>query len=164
MELTYHPLAANNLLFGVSNFFVLPLPSMWELMRGPFDPEVDRQAKRDDISWVQEGRAMYLLTHRGYRLTIELQIAVKPRSTPPRAPSNTMGWRRGRIELGGHRAEYVMGEQWRGWWPRQRVGVLRTAFYCDALGRGIGIELIGEGGEVAHLQELLQALSHLQCH
>ena len=164
MELTYHPLAANNLLFGVSNFFVLPLPSMWELIRGPFDPEVDRQAKRDDISWVQEGRAMYLLTHRGYRLTIELQIEVKPRSTPPRAPSNTMGWRRGRIELGGHRAEYVMGEQGRGWWPRQRVGVLRTAFYCDALGRGIGIELIGEGGEVAHLQELLQALSHLQCH
>jgi hypothetical protein len=75
-----------------------------------------------------------------------------------------MGWRRGRVELGGHRAEYVMGEQWRGWWPRQRVGVLRTAFYCDALGRGIGIELSAEGGEVARLQELLQALSHLQCH
>ena len=164
MELTYHPLAANNFLFGVSNFFVLPLPPMWELIRGPFDPEVDRQAKRDDISWVQEGRAMYLLTHRGYRVTVELQIEVKPRSTPPRAPSNIIGWTRGHIEIGGHRAEYVMGEQRRGWWARQRVGVLRTAFYCDALGRGIGIELIGEGGEVAHLQELLQALSQLQCH
>src|SRR5919201_2027046 len=97
VELTYHPLAANNFLFGVSNFFVLPLPPVWELIRGPFDPEVDRQARRDDISWVQEGRAMYLLMHRAYRVTVELQTEVKLRSTPPRAPSSTLAWTRATI-------------------------------------------------------------------
>ncbi len=164
MELTYHPLAANNFLFGVSNFFVLPLPPRWELVRGPFDPEVDRQAKRGDISWVQEGRAMYLLRHPGDRVIVELHIEVKPGSTPPRVRSTTVDWTRGDMQIGGHRAAYVMGEPRRGWWPRQRVGVLRTAFYCDALGRGIGLELIEEGGEAAHLQELLHTFSELQCH
>jgi hypothetical protein len=164
VALTYHPLAANNFLFGVSNFFVLPLPPRWELVRGPFEPEVDRQAKRGDISWVQEGRAMYLLRHPGYRVIVELHIEVKPRSIPPRVRSTTMGWTRGYMEIGGHRAEYIMGEPRRGWWPRQRVGVLCTAFYCDALGRSISVDCIGEGAEAAHLQEILLALTQLQCH
>lgn len=164
MELTRYPLAANNFLFGVSNFFVLPLPPTWALIRGPLDPEVDRQTKRGDISWVREGRAMYLLLHPGYRETVELQIEVKPRWTPPRAPANATGWRRGHCDIGGHHAEYVMGEELRGWWPRKRVGVLRTAWYCEALGRGLGIECLSEGGKEAHLQEILTALSQLQCH
>ena len=164
MELTRYPLAANNLLFGVSNFFVLPLPPTWRLIRGPLDPEVDRQMKRGDISWVQEGRAMYLLLHPGSRVTVELQIDIKPRWTPPRVPSPSTGWRHGQLDIGGHRAESVMGEQLRGWWPRKPVRVLRAAFYCETIARGIAIELIGEGGEDAHLQEILQALTELQCH
>lgn len=164
MELTRYPLAANNFLFGVSNFFVLPLPSTWQLVRGPFDPEVDRQAKRGDISWVQEGRAMYLLVHPGYRATVELHVEIKPRPTPSWIPQQTKGWTRGDMAIGGHRAEYVMGEQLRGWWPRQRVRMLRTVFYCETIERGIGVELITEGAEAAPLQEILWALSQLQCH
>jgi hypothetical protein len=164
VELTRYPLAANNFLFGVSNFFVLPLPSTWQLRRGPFDPEVDRQVKRGEISWVQEGRAMYLLIHPGYRVTVELQIDIKPRRTPLRIPEPTQGWAQGDIAIGGHRAEYVMGEQLRGWWPRQRVRMLLSAFYCDALGRSISVDCIGEGAEAAHLQEILLALTQLQCH
>jgi hypothetical protein len=164
VELTRYPLAANNFLFGVSNFFVLPLPPMWELVRGPFDPEVDRQTKRGDVSWVQDGRAMYLLMHRGYRVTVELQIAIKPRRSPPRLPALTAGWTHGRLDIGGHQAEYVMREQRRGWWGRKRVRELRTAFYCEPIERGIDVEFIGEGAEDAHLQEILQALSQLQCH
>ena len=164
MELKRYPLAANNFIFGVCNFFVLPLPPAWELVRGPFDPEVDRQARRGDLSWVQEGRAMFLLVNRGYRLTVELHIAVHPHNAPPQVPSNRVGWTRGQLMIGGHAAEYVQGEQLRGWWRRTRVGMLRTAFYCDALARGISLELIGEGGETAHLMEVLQALSQLQCH
>ncbi|MBI3326650.1 MAG: hypothetical protein HYZ81_08105 [Nitrospinae bacterium] len=164
MELKRYPLAANNFIFGVSNFFVLPLPSTWELVRGPFDPEVDRQARRGDVSWVQEGRAMYLLMHRGYRATVELQIDVRPRPTPLPLPSNTTGWTHDQIPIGGHLAEYVIGERLQGWWARKRVRMLRTAFYCDVLGRGIGIELLAEGGEEAHLREVHRALSQLQCH
>jgi len=164
VELTRYPLAANNFIFGVSNFFVLPLPSTWELVRGPLDPEVDRQISRDDISWVQEGRAMYLLLHRGYRATVELQIDVRPRLASPRLSSITADWARGQTHIGGHAAEYFMREQLRGWWPRRRVAMLRTAFYCDVLGRGIGIELTCEGGEGAHLREVLQALCQMQCH
>lgn len=164
MELTRYPLAANNFILGVSNFFVLPLPPTWELVRGPFDPEVDLQVKHGDISWVQEGRAMYLLVNRGYRVTVELQIAVKPRSTPPRLSLHERGWIRGQLEIGGHAAEYVRGERLQGWWRRKRLGMLKAAFYCDALKRGIALELIGEGGEAAHLMEVLQALSQLQCH
>jgi hypothetical protein len=164
VELTSHPLAANNFLFGVSNFFVLPLPPMWELLRGPLDPEVDRQATRDDISWVQEGRAMYLLVHPGYRVTVELQIAIKPGRSPPRMPAPLKGWAHGHLDIGGHRAEYAIGEVSRGWWPRKRVRVLRTAFYCETIGRGIDVEFIAEGTEEAHLHEILQALVQLQCH
>ena len=164
MELTRYPLAANNFLFGVANFFVLPLPSTWELVRGPFAPEVDRQARRGDTSWVQEGHAMYLLVNRGYRATIELHIAVKPYSMPLQLPPQTAGWQRAHTEIGGHGADYVVGEQRRGWWPRKRIRGLCTAFYCDVLDRGISVELIGEDGEEAHLREVLQALAQLQCH
>ena len=164
MELTRYPLAANNFIFGVSNFFVLPLPSTWELIRGPLDPEVDRQTRRDDISWVQEGRAMYLLLHRGYRVTVELQIVVRPGPASPRLSSITTGWTRGHIQMGGHDAEYFTQERLRGWWRRRRVGTLKTAFYCDVLGRGIEIELTAEGAEEAHLREVLHALCQMQCH
>jgi hypothetical protein len=164
MELTRHPLAANNFLFGVSNFFVLPLPPRWELVRGPLDPEVDRRTTRDDISWVQEGRAMYLLLHPGYRVTVELQIDIKLGRSPPRMPAQLKGWTYGHFDIGGHRGEYAIGEQIRGWWPRKRVRVLRTAFYCEISARGVDVEFIGEGMEEGHLHEILQALSHLQCH
>jgi hypothetical protein len=164
VELRRYPLAAHNPLFGVTNFFVLPLPSAWELVRGPFAPEVDRQARRGDVAWVQEGHAMYLLINRSYRATVELHIAVKPRSTLPRLPAKTTGWRRAHTEIGGHHAEYIVGEQRRGWWPRKRLGMLCTAFYCDVLDRSIGVDLIGEDGDEAHLWEVLQALCQLQCH
>jgi hypothetical protein len=164
VELTRYPLAASNFLFGISNFFVLPLPSTWQLRRGPFDPEVDRQVKRGDISWVQEGRAMYLLIHPGYRVTVELHIDIKPHRTAPRVPEPTKGWTQGAIAIGGHRAEYVTGERLRGWWPCQPVRMLQSAFYCEALGRGISVECMSEEAEAAHLQEILLALSALQCH
>jgi hypothetical protein len=164
VELTHHPLAAHNVIFGVSNFFVLPLPSPWELVRGPLDPEVDRQVRRAEISWVQDGRAMYLLVHRAYRATIEIRIAVRPRRTPIHAAALPAGATGGHLELGGHPAAYRLGEQSRGWWPRKRISVLETAFYCDPLGREIGLELLEEEGEEAHLREMLQALPHLQCH
>ncbi|HXH12231.1 MAG TPA: hypothetical protein VNP04_21005 [Alphaproteobacteria bacterium] len=164
MELTHHPIAANNFLFGVSNFLVLPLPAAWELVRGPFEPEVDRQIRRGDTSWVQEGRTMYLLIHRGRRATVECHIAIAQRWTPLHFPSGKEAWHRGQIEIGGHAAAYILGTQLRGWWSRKRVVMLRTAFYCDALARRVGIELLGEGSEERHLQELLLALSQAQCH
>ena len=164
MELTRYPLAASHFLFGVSNFFVLPLPSTWQLRRGPFDPEVDRRVQRGEISWVQEGRALYLLIHPGYRVTVELHIDIKPHRTSPRLPEAATGWAQGGIAIGGHRAAYVMGEQLRGWWPRRRVRMLQSAFYCDTLGRAISVECIAEGAEADHLQEILQALTLLQCH
>jgi hypothetical protein len=58
--------------------------------------------------------------------------------------------------MSGHRAEYVMEEQGRGWWLRLWVGGLRMACYCGGFGRGIGIELIGQGGKVAHLQSFFK--------
>lgn len=164
MDLIPHPIAASNVLFGVSNFFVLPLPPAWELLRGPFEPEVERQARREEISWVLDGRAMYLLVHRGRRATVECHIHIAPQRLPLKVPSGTGNWRQGRLDIGGHPAAYVLGSQLRGWWPRQRVVTLRTALYCEVVGRGIGVELLGEGGEEGHLQELLRALSQLQCH
>lgn len=166
MELTRHPLAANNLLFGVSNFFVLPLPAVWELVRGPFEPEVDRQTRRDEISWVQEGHAMYLLVHRAYRATVELRIAIRPRPAAPRTPMRPLDRDMAprQMPIGGHGATYQLREQLRGWWPRKRVNTLSLAFSCDVLGRGIALELLEEEGQEAHLREILQALSQLQCH
>lgn len=164
MELTRHPLAAHNLLFGVSNFFVLPLPSGWELVRGPFEPEVDRQTRRDDISWVQEGHAMYLLAHRAYRATVELRIAIRPHAAVLRMSTRPVDMAPSQMPMGGHGATYELSERLRGWWPRKRVNTLSLAFSCDVLGRGITLELLEEDGEEAHLREILQALSQLQCH
>jgi hypothetical protein len=164
MELTRHALAANNLLFGVSNFVVLPLPAEWELLRSPFAPEVDRQTRRGDISWVREGRATHLLIHRGRRLTVECRIDIAPRRLALKVPAGARGWSRGQLEIGGHPAAFVIGVHRRGWWPRLRLAILRASFYCEPLGRGIGVELLSEGGEEPHLRELLPALSQLQCH
>lgn len=157
---TRQPIAARNLVFGVSNFFVLPVPAPWELVRGPFQPEVDTWTRRESVSWVTEGRAAYLLHDRGTKRGIELHIDVKKRSEPPTAPSFP---RRDSAVIGGHSAGYSIGTLRRGLWPRRTLHRLHVTFVCEPLSRAITLELIGAYGQDVLLQ-LLRPLGDLQCH
>lgn len=158
------PIAARNLVFGVSNFFVLPVPSPWELVRGPFQPEVDRWTHLGNVSWVTEGRAAYLLYDRGTKRGVELHIDVKKRSRRPQAPpparSTTIP---NAAVIGGHQAGCSIGTLQRGLWPRRTLHRLHVAFVCEPLSRAITLELIGAYGQDA-LLHLLRALGDVQCH
>lgn len=161
---TRQPIAARNLVFGVSNFFVLPVPAPWELVRGPFQPEVDTWTRRESVSWVTEGRAAYLLHDRGTKRGIELHIDVKKRSEPPTAPSFPRSTTNSNsVVIGGHRADYSIGTLRRGLWPRRTLHRLHVGFICEPLSRTISLELIGAYGQDPLLQ-LLRTLGDLQCH
>lgn len=157
------PIAARNLVFGVSNFFVLPIPPPWELVRGPFEPEVDTWTHRGDVAWVTEGRAAYLLYDRGTKRGVELHIGVARRlagGLPPRPPGDAL---RDSIVVGGHSAGYAIGTVRRGLWPRRTLHRLRVSFACEPLSRVITLELIGAYGREL-LLDLLRPLGELQCH
>ncbi len=161
---TRQPIAARNLVFGVSNFFVLPVPSPWELVRGPFQPEVDGWTRLDEVSWVTEGRAAYLLYDRGTKRGIELHIHVNRRSPYPAAPlppRSATAWNS--VVIGSHRAGYTIGKLHRGLWPRRTLHRLRVSFVCEPVSRAITLELIGAYGQDI-LLDLLRALGGLQCH
>lgn len=158
------PIAARNLVFGTSNFFVLPVPSPWELVRGPFQPEVDRWNRLGNVSWVTEGRAAYLLFDRGTKRGIELHIDVKLRPPTPAAPSfpgRTALWNS--VVIGGHSAGYTMGKLRRGLWPRRTLDRLQVGFVCEPLSRAITLKLVGAYGQDL-LVGLLRSLEDLQCH
>ena len=158
------PIAARNLVFGVSNFFVLPVPPPWELVRGPFQPEVDTWTRRENVSWVTEGRAAYLLYDRGTKRGIELHIDVKRQSGSPTAPSFPRGAAiRDSVVIGGHNTGYTIGTLHRGFWPRRTLHRLHVTFVCEPLSRAITLELIGAYGQDPLLQ-FLRAFGGLQCH
>jgi hypothetical protein len=153
------PIAARNLVFGVSNFFVLPVPVPWELVRGPFPPEVDVWTRRGNVSWVTEGRAAYLLHDRGTKRGVELHIDVR-RHAPP-GPWRAAG--RNSAVIGGHRAGYSVGTLHRGLWPRRRLHRLEAGFVCEPLSRVVTLQLIAAYGQEV-LLDLLRALGDVQCH
>lgn len=163
-EVVRHPIAARNIVFGISNFFVLPVPPPWELVRGPFQPEVDTWIHRANASWVTEGRAAYLLFDRGTKRGIELHIDVKRRSLRPGEPSMPPGIvLRDSALIGGHTALYTIGTLRRGLWPRRTLHRLQVSFVCDPLARAITLDLIGAYGQEP-LRKLLRELGELQCH
>jgi len=156
------PIAARNLVFGVSNFFVLPVPPPWELVRGPFQPEVDTWTRRENVSWVTEGRAAYLLYDRGTKRGVELHIDVTRRSARPEPrPRGTVI--RDSVVIGGHGADYIIGTLRRGLFPRRTLHRLHVTFACEPLARAIALDLVGAYGTNV-LLELLRALQELQCH
>jgi len=158
------PIAARNLVFGTSNFFVLPVPSPWELVRGPFQPEVDTWTRRENVSWVTEGRAAYLLYDRGTKRGIELHIGVRKHPGPPGTPVAPRATRvPSAATIGGHDAGYSIRTLRRGLWPRRTLHRLHASFVCEPLSRAITLELIGAYGPDPLLQ-LLRALENLQCH
>lgn len=153
------PIAAKNVLFGVSHFFVLPVSPPWELVRGPFEPEVDRWLRRGDASWVTDGRAAYLLFDRGTRRGIELHITVKRHpASALRPPSGNSP-----LAIGSHRAHSELGEVHRGLWPRRRLHRLELNFVCEPLSRKIGLELIGAYGPDP-LLDLARRFEDVECH
>lgn len=157
------PIAAQNLVFGVSNFFMLPVPPPWELVRGPFQPEVDTWTRRDNVAWVTEGRAAYLFFDRGTKRGVEFHIAVTRRSARPAPPSPRGIVLRDSLVIGGHGANYAVGTLRRGLFPRRTLHRLHVTFACEPLSRAIALDLIGAYGPGV-LLALLRGLQELQCH
>ncbi|MBI4608885.1 MAG: hypothetical protein HY726_07755 [Candidatus Rokubacteria bacterium] len=158
------PIAARNLVFGTSNFFVLPVPSPWELVRGPFQPEVDTWTRRENVSWVTEGRAAYLLYDPGTKRGIELHIDVRRRGGAADAPApGPAGALRDSVVIGGHQAVCSVVTLRRGLWPRRTLHRVRVAFTCEPLARAITLDLIGAYGQDL-LHALARDLGSIQCH
>ncbi len=159
-----HALTARNLVFGTAHFFVLPVPPPWELIRGPFAPEVDRWVRRGGEAWVTEGRAAYLLYERRTGRGVELHIAVSGASARGGAAGERPPGRDRRVHvIGGHAASGALDEIRRGLWPRRRLHRLRVGFDCRPLARRIALELIGAYGPDL-LLGLLDDLAGVRCH
>ena len=163
VETKEHLIAASNFLMGVTNFLILPLPKGWRLVQGSSPPEVDSNTQRGDYSWVSSGRASHVLFDEDRGAGLELLVSISKGKGKEFKPKLSQMRDQGLIRLGGHEANYALGEVERGFFKKKVAQSLQLALYCDKTNRTIAMEFTGKC-LTDDLNQILEAISLLQCH
>ena len=163
VETQDHLIAASNILFGIANFLILPLPKGWRFGREISPSEVDSTTQWGDSLWVTSGRASHVVFNEDREAGLELLVKVSKGKRGKFKPKLSQMRNQGLMRLGGHDANYALGEVERGLFKKKVAQRLQLSFYCDKTNRTIAIELTGKCPADA-LNQILQAMSLLQCH
>ncbi len=163
VETRDHLIAATNILFGVANFLILPLPKAWRFGREICPPEVDSNTRRGNSLWVTSGRTSHIIYNEERRAGLELVVSVSKGKAKGFKPKVRELIAQGLIRAGGHEATYLLGRVKRGLFTKKMVETLQLSFYCDRTGRTITLKLTGSCAE-EDLQQILEAIPKLECH
>lgn len=163
VETEKYLIAAANILFGVTNYLFLPLPKPWRLGKGISSPEVDSTTRRGDSLWVTSGRASHVVFNSDRRIGLELIVSISKGKKGKFKPKLSQMRDQGLMRLGGHEANYALGEVERGFFKKKVAQSLQLALYCDKTNRTIAIEFTGKC-PADDLNQILEAMSLLQCH
>jgi len=163
VETKDHLIAATNILFGLAKFLILPLPKAWRFGREICPPEVDSNTRRGDSLWVASGRASHVVFNSDERIGLELTVSISKGKRGEFKPKLSQIKEQGAIRLGGHKANYALGEVERGLFKKKVAQRLQLSFYCHKTNRTIALEFTGKCPLDA-LNQILEAISLLQCH
>lgn len=162
VETEKYLIAASNILFGVTNFILLPLPKPWRLGRGISPPEVNSTTRGDSL-WVTSGRVSHIVFDSDRRIGLELTINISRGERGILKPRISEVTDQGSALVGGHKATYALGKVKRGLFGKKVVGALQLSFYCDKTRRTIDLNFTGDCAE-EDLRQILEALPQLECH
>ena len=158
VELVKHEIFAQNLILGESLFLILKLPPHWQLGPGLSHPEIHATHERRGRKWVATGSAWYVVYDGERNWAMELAISTRPaRNKFSENPVEA-------VSISGHVARLQRKEKRRGLpWQRHTVKYMIVDFECLHSEREIKLELSGWCPEEG-FQEVLQAITQLQCH
>jgi len=158
-----HDISANNILFGVTHFLTLALPADWRITRSYLQPDVQSNARRGDLVWVEAGQTDQIVYHPSRRIALDLTILVKRGRRDELKSKGVALHSRGSLMINGHQASYLLGEVGVGFLKKKLARTLRLSFYCSELDRTMIITFTGNCQD-ADLREILGSLPGLRCH
>lgn len=155
-----HLLAATHFVLGPTNFLVLRLPGNWDLRIGRNPYEIDYSVQLGDVRWAQEGRASAFLIDEKAKRAIELDVHTSRGGG--RAPG-IRGATAGVCRVGGHPAEYLLGEAHLGLFHTKLYRVLRVTYRCEATRRDLSMRFLARA-QPEEFMALLPFLEGSRCH
>ncbi len=155
-----HVFAATHFFLGPTNFLVLRLPARWEVRIGRNPSEVDYSTQLGDVRWASEGRAAGLLLDPVERRAVELEIRT---ARGPLRPDRMEEKESGTCRVGGHAANFTLGEVPVGLTRRRRIRALDISFRCEATQRNVRLRFLSRCS-MGELHALMPSLEGARCH
>jgi hypothetical protein len=155
-------LAANHVLLGPTNLFILGLPDGWRLATGQGHPEVDAMVHWRGCQWMKTGRAWYYLWPGPGPARLEMTVHVGERGAHP--PDERI--EEAEFNTAGHAGRYALGYRRRRWPGPARRPLLWATLECQQTERRLDLEILDPGGsaDVEPLRSFVPALGGLECH
>ncbi len=163
-ETTEHVISANNILFGLTRFLTLALPTGWRIRGTYLEPDVHSNVRRADVLWVEAGQADQVVYHRSRRVALDLLVSVKRGAREMLKTGDLHAVHsRGACVVNGHDAAYLLGIAKVGFLGRKRARTLRVALQCPELSRTLMVGFTGTCQE-SDLLEIVTCLPASRCH
>ncbi len=158
-----HKISGNNILFGLTHFLILTLPSDWRITRSYLQPDIHSNVRRGELLWVEAGQTDQVVYHPSRKIALDLTIVVKRGRRDRFKTKGITVHSEGSLNINGHEAFYILGEVGIGFLKKKLAKTLRLYFHCSELERTIMISFTGNCQE-ADMIEIFESLAGSRCH
>lgn len=162
-DITRHTIGARSFFFGAGCFLILPLPKEWGITKSYLEPDVHSTVQGKDLIWIEAGQTDQIIFHPLKRIALDLTILIKRGRHDNLQTKDVQITYRGSQMVGGHEANYCIGDVKYGFLKKKTAKTLRLSFFCSELRRTVNINFMGKCQE-NDLLEICECLAFLECH